>query len=56
MMLYFKHSKANLAAVSGFVAKNKGSISDKISALPGLGSLAMNVKDGFKPFDLTDFH
>ena len=34
----------------GFVAKNKGALSDKISALPGLGSLAMNVKEGFKHF------
>ena len=45
----FSQSKASLASVSGFVAKNKGALSDKISALPGLGSLAMNVKGGFKP-------
>ena len=46
----FSQSKASLASVSGFVAKNKGALSDKISALPGLGSLAMNVKEGFKYF------
>ena len=39
----FSQSKANFASVSGFVAKNKGALSDKMSALPGLGRLDSKI-------------